>query len=268
MRRTESSSEPLVVVSIHDVTPAHEGRIGRIYDLFSELRIERYALLVVPDYHGAWRLDKHPRFTEELRRRQDAGAEIFLHGLRHDEVGLRRSLGQELIAAGRTDREGEFLSLLPTEAARRIDAGLEMLRACGLHPVGFIPPAWLFGRDLVQIIGQRKLPITEGIIAITDSDSGRRLIAPALAWDTRARWLSAALAVLAAFRCRVEIRRRIVRVAVHPPDIDDPNAGPSLRATLRTLLETREAVSYRMALGAGVVASQVDSSAHSRARSR
>ncbi len=90
MRRTEPSTERLVVVSIHDVTPAHWGRIGQIYDLFSELRIERYALLVVPDYHGAWRLDKHPGFTEELRRRQDAGAEIFLHGLRHDEVGLRR----------------------------------------------------------------------------------------------------------------------------------------------------------------------------------
>ena len=81
-----SSSERLVVVSVHDVTPAHESRIERIYDMFSELGVDRYALLVVPNYHGAWRLDQHPGFVEDLRRRQQGGAEIFLHGLGEIEV--------------------------------------------------------------------------------------------------------------------------------------------------------------------------------------
>ena len=67
-------------------------------------------------------------FVEDLRRLQDGGAEIFLQGLRHDEVGLHRTLGQELIAAGRAAREGEFLSLTPIEAARRIDEGLALFR--------------------------------------------------------------------------------------------------------------------------------------------
>lgn len=239
-----------VLVSIHDVTPAHAERIQKICDLFAEAGVTRYALLVVPNFHGAWPLDNHAAFAADLRRRQDAGVEVFLHGLRHDEVGLRRSLGQALIGAGRTNREAEFLSLSPAQAAVRIDRGLEIVRSCGLAPMGFVPPGWLFGKDTVRIIRQRNLPITEGIVAISHLNSGRRLIAPALGWDTRTRWLSRACARLAALRCRMERRRQVVRLAVHPQDVDDPVAGPSLRNTLWRLLETREAVSYRTALAA------------------
>ncbi len=113
-----------LLVSIHDVTPAHDGRIERILDLLAELGVGRYALLVVPNWHGGWPLERHPEFVEGLRRQQADGAEIFLHGLRHDEEGMKRSLVQRLRAVGRTNREGEFLILSPTEAARRIDLGL------------------------------------------------------------------------------------------------------------------------------------------------
>lgn len=238
-----------IVASIHDVTPAHAERIGKIYDLFAEVGVTQYALLVVPNYHGAWPLEEHPDFVADLRRRQKAGSEIFLHGLRHDEHGLRRSLGQALTGAGRTNQEAEFLPLTAAQAADRVDQGLRLFRTLGLTPVGFIPPGWLFGRDTVHIIRERHLRITEGIVAIADTESGRRLVAPAWGWDTRARWLATACAWLARLRCVVERPVRVARVAVHPPDIDDPVAGPSLRRTLRALLETREAVSYRTALG-------------------
>jgi predicted deacetylase len=237
-----------VLVSVHDVTPAHTVRIQKIFSLFSDIGLTQYALLVVPNYHGAWPLDEHPGFAADLHRRQEAGMEIFLHGLRHDEEGLRRTIGQALVAAGRTNREAEFLALSPADAATRVDRGLEILHRCGLNPVGFVPPAWLFGRGTVQIIRERDLPITEGILAVTHMHWRRRLMAPALGWDTRKRWLVKACAALAALRCLVERSRGIVRLAVHPQDVDDPVAGPSLRKTLRRLLETREAVSYRTAL--------------------
>ena len=245
--RDASAPGRQILVSIHDVTPAHAVRIQKIFDLFSDVGLARYALLVIPDYHRGWPLDRHTEFAADLRRRQDAGMEIFLHGLWHDEVGLRRSVRQVLIGAGRTSREAEFLLLKPAEAADRIDRGLEMLRTCGLAPVGFVPPGWLFGEDTVRIIRQRNLPITEGIVVVTDTHTGRRRIAPALGWDTRTRWLAVACAGLAAIRRRLEWSR-LVRVAIHPQDIDDPVAGPSLRNVLRKLLETREAVSYRTAL--------------------
>ncbi len=237
-----------LLVSIHDVTPAHDGRIKRILDLLGEFGVRRYALLVVPNWHGGWPLDRHPEFVESLRRQQAAGAEIFLHGLRHDEDGLQRSLVQRLRAAGRTNREGEFLILSPAEAARRIDRGLQVLRTCGIDPVGFVAPSWLPGRDALRILRERNLGITEGFFAILDTNSGRRLFVPALSWSTQRPWRSAACAVIANARLRIEAYRRIVRVAIHPPDIDVPAVTRSLRTILPALLEVRETVTYRRAL--------------------
>ncbi|HEX9727210.1 MAG TPA: polysaccharide deacetylase family protein [Gemmatimonadales bacterium] len=238
-----------LLVSIHDVTPAHEARIRTILDLFGALGVRRYALLVVPNYHGAFPLADHPGFVDSLRQQQRDGAEIFLHGLRHDEVGLRRTWSQRVIAAGRTDGEGEFLSLDPAETAARVDEGIRVLRDCRLKPVGFIPPAWLFGSDTIEVIRERNLRITEGIVAISDIVSHRRLVAPPLAWDTRARWLAAGCALLVALRRRLEAPRRVVRLAIHPPDVDDPIVAPSLGYTIRRLLVARNPVSYHAALG-------------------
>ena len=148
-----------LLVSIHDVTPAHDGRIERILDLLAELGVRRYALLVVPNWHGDWPLERHPEFVEGSSRQQAGGAEIFLHGLRHDEVGLKRSLVQQLRAAGRTNGEGEFLLLSPTEAARRIELGLQVLRTCGLDPGGFVALSWPPGRDGVGVMLERRLGV-------------------------------------------------------------------------------------------------------------
>jgi len=246
--RDPSAGARQLLVAIHDVTPAHAERIGRIFDLFATVGVGQYALLVVPNYHGGWPLDAHRDFVDDLRRRQQAGAEIFLHGWRHDEVGLRRSLARVMAGAGRTSREAEFLHLPPPQAADRIDRGLQMFRDLELEPVGFIPPGWLYGRETKRIIRDRHLRITEGMVAIYDGESGRRLVAPTWGWDTRARWLVTACDWLARLRCVVERRARVARVAIHPPDIDDPVARGSLERTLRALLEDREAVSYRTAL--------------------
>ncbi|MBE0592398.1 MAG: DUF2334 domain-containing protein, partial [Gemmatimonadales bacterium] len=115
-----------LLVSIHDVTPAHAEHVAEILALLEEFRLTRYALLVVPDWHGEWPLGAHPHFTAMLRERQHAGAEVLLHGLRHDEVGTRRSPVHHLRAWGRTAREAEFLTLDADEAARRVDRGLEV----------------------------------------------------------------------------------------------------------------------------------------------
>ena len=115
-----------LLVAVHDVTPAHEDRLTRIFALLDRLGMTQYALFVVPNWHGEWPLDEHPSFVEELRRRQASGAEIFLHGLRHDEVGQQRSVWQQLRVAGRTASSAEFMFLSPEEAGACIDRGLEL----------------------------------------------------------------------------------------------------------------------------------------------
>ena len=124
-----------LLVAIHDVTPAHAEALRQIYALLERLGITRYALLVVPDWHGAWPLERHPAFVDDLLARQAAGVEIFCHGYRHDEAGTRRTLMQHVRVAGRTAAEAEFRIIPPDEAERRLDRGLELFRQLGIAPV-------------------------------------------------------------------------------------------------------------------------------------
>ncbi|MFI5236231.1 MAG: DUF2334 domain-containing protein, partial [Gemmatimonadales bacterium] len=76
-----------LLISIHDVTPAFQAEVEALEAMCTAIGVAP-ALLVVPDWHGQWPLERHPAFVRWLRERADAGAEIILHGERHDESGL------------------------------------------------------------------------------------------------------------------------------------------------------------------------------------
>ena len=99
-----------VLLSIHDVTPAWEAQVDALWTLCRE-RGATPALLVVPNWHGDWPLRDAPQYVDWVRARAADGAEIFLHGERHDEVGLPRTWRDSQRAFGRTNKEGEFLTL-------------------------------------------------------------------------------------------------------------------------------------------------------------
>src|SRR3982750_2533581 len=114
----------MLLVSIHDVTPALDSGVSRLWDLCTAHGVVP-ALFVVPNWHGAWPLEQHPGFVAWLRSRVAEGAEVVLHGERHDEVGLPRSRRQTWRAWGKTDREGEFLTLDASGASLRLQRGLD-----------------------------------------------------------------------------------------------------------------------------------------------
>lgn len=234
-----------LLVAVHDVTPAHERGLDALYRLLDDLGVRRYALLVVPDWHGAWPLARFGGFTAGLRERAAAGAEIVLHGWRHDEVGQAPSLAHRVRTFGRTNREGEFASLTPAETATRIARGRDTLRAAGLEPLGFIPPAWLPGPDLPRVVAEAGLAFTEDTRGVVTLPTGRRIRAPATCWSTRRAWRVAGSVVVAAMRLRVERARPLVRVAFHPPDAASPAVLASCRRTLGALLARREAIAYQ-----------------------
>ncbi len=234
-----------LLVAIHDVTPAHAEALRRIYALLERLGITRYALLVVPDWHGAWPLERHPAFVDDLLARQAAGAEIFLHGYRHDEAGFARSWGQHLRVAGRTAAEAEFRIIPPDEAERRLDRGLQLFRRLGIDPVGFIPPAWLHGEGAMAQLRARRLDYTEGFWRIVRVADGARCFAPALSWSSAVPWRSRLTARIAAARTGLPWVQPVVRVAIHPPDMLTPVLARSVATTLERLRACRDVATYR-----------------------
>ncbi|MBI3791824.1 MAG: polysaccharide deacetylase family protein [Gemmatimonadetes bacterium] len=233
-----------LLVSIHDVTPALMPGVERLWTLCRAHGVTP-ALLVVPDWHGAWPVAQHPEFLAWVRARAAEGAEIILHGERHDEVGSPRAFADTVRAFGRTNAEGEFLTLGRDAAAARIGRGLATLKGAGLDPVGFIPPAWLMRADTIAACAAAGLAFTEddGAVYLTRA-GGRRIASPVVRWSGRTpvrAWVSAAIA---AWRFQVQRDLPLVRIAFHPSDLDHPATAASAARELARWVNAGAVVGY------------------------
>jgi hypothetical protein len=232
-----------LLVSIHDVTPALTEGVARLWTLCAARGV-RPALLVVPDWHGAWPLESYPSFVAWLRARADDGAEIVLHGERHDEVGLPRRLGDTVRALGRTAREGEFLTLDAAAARNRIARGLARLRALGLDPVGFVPPAWLARSEGHAAAGGAGLGFSEDDRAIHLYPSGRRVPSPVVRWSGRTPLRAWGSVAVARARWTLQGRAHFPRIAFHPQDLAHAATAAALGPTLDRWLARHPPISY------------------------
>lgn len=239
------SGPPLVLVSIHDVTPALAVPALALWELCAGAGV-RPALLVVPDWHGEWPLERHPRFVEWVRERAAEGAELFLHGERHDEVGLPRRWRDELRAVGRTAREGEFLTLDRDAARERIARGVARLRSLGLPPTGFVPPAWLAREATFEAVAAAGLRVSEDVrsVRLHHGATSRRLAAPVVRWSGRTAARARVSAAVAAWRDLGHEHRPLLRIALHPQDLDSGVTKRSLTRILKRWTAERRAVPY------------------------
>ncbi len=242
---TTSTPDPLaLLVSIHDVTPAMATSIGVLWTLCKRFGVTP-ALLVVPDWHGRWPLEHHPLFVSWLRERVDEGAEILLHGERHDEFGLPRSWADSLRAVGRTAREGEFLTLDHDGASERIARGVHRLQSLGVPPIGFVPPAWLARESTFEVVAAQGLLVSEDVRQVRIHGTGpRRLMAPVLRWSARSPLRARTSTAVAAWRDRRHRRHPLLRIALHPQDLGSTTTTSSLTEILERWSLARRLVSY------------------------
>jgi predicted deacetylase len=232
-----------LLVSIHDVTPALANGVVRLWTMCAE-RAVRPALLVVPDWHGEWPLEAHPEFVAWLRARAAEGAEIVLHGERHDEVGLPRGLADELRAWGRTAREGEFLTLGEGPARERIARGRARLEALGLVPVGFVPPAWLAREEGHRAVAGTGLAFSEDERVIHLFPSGHRLPSPVVRWSARTTARAWGSVAVARARYALQGGAALPRIAFHPQDLGHPATAAALGPTLDRWLSRHRPITY------------------------
>jgi predicted deacetylase len=238
-----------LLVSIHDATPAFAPEVERLWAMCASHSVTP-ALLVVPDWHGEWPLERFPEFAGWLRERARLGAEIVLHGERHDELGLTRAAGDAIRAWGRTAREGEFLTLDEPAARERIDRGLARLRALGLSPVGFVPPAWLAREGTHRAVAAAGLAFSEDEGSIRLHPAGHRLRSPVVRWSSRTPLRARGSVAVAHGRLIVQGRARFPRLALHPQDLSHPATARSLQPTLERWLALHEPAGYADLLSA------------------
>jgi predicted deacetylase len=221
----------MLLISIHDVTPALEPNVTRLWDLCSRHGITP-ALLVVPDWHGQWPLEQHPDFLAWILARATEGAEVVLHGERHDEAGLPRSGRDSWRAWGKTQREGEFLTLDAVAAHDRLTRALRRLQALGLQPVGFVPPAWLAREGTHQAAAAAGLTFTEDARTIRLLSSGRQVPSPVVRWSARTAVRAWGSVAVAGTRWVLQRQSAWPRIALHPRDLDHAATTRSIRRAL------------------------------------
>ena len=233
----------ILLISIHDVSPAQEPNVLRLWELCARRGVTP-ALFVVPNWHGEWPLQDHPRFINWVRARAEEGAEIVLHGERHDENGLPRRLADHRRACGRTDGEGEFLTLDGPNARERLERALAQLRELGLEPIGFVPPAWLAREAAYEAAAALGLAFSEDERSVRLLPSGRRVKSPVTRWSNRTAARAWGSVAVAAGRWLVQRNAAYPRIALHPRDVDHPATARSVERTLDRWLGLHSAGRY------------------------
>lgn len=234
---------PRVLVTIHDVAPPLMPKVERLWEMCAKHRVKP-GLLVVPDWHGAWPIENDVRCVMWVRQRAEEGAEVFLHGERHDEVGSPRRLTDQVRAFGRTNREGEFLTLNREQARARIDRGLTRLRELGLTPIGFVPPAWLARPDTHVAVREAGLSVSEDDGAVYAFRIGRVIDSPVVRWSSRGAVRAYGSVVQAKLRWALQRGNGLVRIALHPADLDHPATARSVEETLERWIGAYGSANY------------------------
>jgi hypothetical protein len=232
-----------LLITIHDVTPSLAGRIQGLWRLCAARGVVP-GLLVVPDWHGRSPIEGDRTFVEWISGCAKSGAEIFLHGERHDEFGLPRKWRDELRAAGRTNKEGEFLTLDYDAARSRVDRGLSRLRSLGFSPVGFVPPAWLAKPATHLAVRDAGLRVSENDSDIYVHTTGAVLPSPVVRWSARGFFRAYGSVVQERMRWALQRSAPVVRIALHPADLDHPATARSVVRGLDTWLGERKQTRY------------------------
>jgi predicted deacetylase len=233
----------ILLVSIHDVSPAQETSVLRLWELCARRGVTP-ALLVVPNWHGEWPLEDHPRFINWVRARAGDGAEIVLHGERHDENGLPRGLRDHWRAWGKTDGEGEFLTLDGPSARERLNRALSLVRELGLEPTGFVPPAWLAREATYAAAAALGLAFSEDDHCIRLLTSGRQVSSPVIRWSTRTSLRAWGSVAVAEGRWVLQRNAAYPRIALHPRDLDHRATARSVERNLDRWLGRHSAGCY------------------------
>ncbi len=236
-----------LLLSIHDVSPRHTERLGRIDALLDRLGLaNRYSYLVVPDFWGAAPLAQDPDFQAWLAAKEAQGVEMILHGFHHRDTSQHSGL-QQFKARHLTASEGEFLGLTAGEANALMQRGRDILAGFLRQPVqGFIAPAWLYGDGARTALVDQGFAFAEDHWQVWAPNRGNAqlLRGPVISYASRSRARMASSLVWSRLAAVLLYGQQTVRLAIHPHDFDKPVLIKEIERTIRGLLRHRTPVRY------------------------
>lgn len=242
---TASAERAALIVSVHDIAPLTQARCARLIDELGRLGVSCCSLLVVPNYHHAGSSFADRSFVSWLRQLEAAGHETVMHGYYHARpAAARETVRDRVITRVYTDREGEFYDLGYDEAFRRISQARDEFRSAGLKPHGFIAPAWLLSAEAERAARDCELEYTTRIRTVSDLRHGKTHFARSLAYSVRSPWrrnVSRAWNAALFRRCTYS---PLLRISLHPPDLDHPRVWKQITRLVRLAASQRAVTTY------------------------
>lgn len=237
----------MLCVSIHDVAPATWSDCLRLVQAVREVADIPLTWLVVPHYH--FRPERSLAMEACLKVVVERGDELALHGYSHlDTQANGGGLRGRFLRNVYTRREGEFAALDEAEARHRLEQGLAWFAERGWMPSGFIPPAWLLGKDAWRALRATNFAYTTTfshfhcLRGADGSPQDRAVLSPSLVYAARNRGGRLLSPRVADATAAMLANAPLVRFSLHPPDARYPELLRHTQRVLERLLAQREAV--------------------------
>jgi predicted deacetylase len=234
-----------LVVSVHDVCPKNRAACEAILNDLQALGVPACSLLVVPDHHAQGNFLQDPEFCEWLVQRAQAGHEVVIHGYYH----LRARRGDDGLAARvatqvYTADEGEFYDVDRATAVTLITRAREEFAQLGLSPDGFVAPAWLLSAEGEAALRESGCEYTTRLREVIDLRTGNRTKSQSLCWSVRSGWRRTVSLLWNAALFRMLGANPLLRVSIHPVDLQYPEIWAQIRRVVSQALRDRAPYTY------------------------
>jgi predicted deacetylase len=263
-----SAARRRIAVALHDVEPATFERCALIRDWLEDHGVDRVTMLVIParDLHPL--AERSPEMVSWLIERERRGDAIAQHGFQHLRSSSAWRAGAGAGAAYRAlralgaDAQSEFVGLDEQETRRAVDAGRRVLKLAGIEPSGFVAPGYAYTPALRRTLGERFRWWSELLglrragagggrhaDGVMSSGAARDLLGPPISLSSAGRVRRAISPAL--LRAGAALSREMLRLDLHPGDLDHPRHMLALEWVLARTAGTREAVTYEQLAARG-----------------
>ena len=229
-----------VCVVLHDVAPATWGSYHDFVQTVDEIGHVPLTLLVVPDYHHQGQFGDFPDFCRAMEKRISRGDELVLHGCYHqDDLPLPWFFPKDIFMRRVFTHEGEFYSLTETMAEERLERGLQQFSQRGWPVAGFVAPAWLMGYGARKALAKIPLRYTSDPGGLLLLPHFEKIQAPTLVWSSGSAWRRRVSRYWNERRRQQYSESPLLRLGLHPVDMQHHDARHYWLETLKKLLVTR-----------------------------